>query len=256
MKNRILSFLMFSFLICALLVTSVSAKTNPPRLVDEADLLSKTDEAEILNRLNEISEKYNYDIVIVTQSSIGNYTAERYADDYFDSNGYGMGNNRDGILLLCTFDDEGRIWHISTSGDAISAFSDSYIDAIFETIRSKVGEDDYKNAFNAFIDECDYYIDGHINGFPFDTGMNLVISIVVGFIIAFIAVSIMKGKLKSVAFQRDAATYVKQGSMDVTVARDFFLYSTITRTAKPKNNGSSTHRSSSGRSHGGGSARF
>ncbi len=252
MKNRILSFLMFSFLICALLVTSVSAKTNPPRLVDEADLLSETDEAEILNRLNEISEKYNYDVVIVTQGTVENDSAESYANDYFDAVGYGMGENRDGVMLLCAFDHKGRVWSIVSNGEGSNAIGNNEIDSILESIKNSIGDDDYKSAFNAFIDECDYYIDGHINGFPFDTGKNLVISIVVGFIIAFIAVSIMKGKLKSVAFQRDAATYVKQGSMDVTVARDFFLYSTITRTAKPKNNGSS----SSGGNRSSGSARF
>ena len=85
---------------------------------------------------------------------------------------------------------------------------------------------------------------------------NIIISIAIGFVIALIVVSSMKQKLKTVELQRDATTYVKQGSMQVNVERDFFLYSTITRVAKPKNNGSSTHTSSSGRSHGGGGGRF
>ena len=47
-----------------------------------------------------------------------------------------------------------------------------------------------------------------------------------------------------------AANYMKPGSMNLTMSRDLFLYSRITKTEKPKG-GSDTHTSSSGRTHGG-----
>lgn len=53
---------------------------------------------------------------------------------------------------------------------------------------------------------------------------------------------------------------MKAGSMNITESRDMFLYNTVTRTAKPKDNdsggGSSTHTSSSGSTHGGGGGKF
>lgn len=53
---------------------------------------------------------------------------------------------------------------------------------------------------------------------------------------------------------------MKAGSMNITESRDMFLYDTVTRTAKPKDNdsggGSSTHTSSSGSTHGGGGGKF
>ncbi len=256
MKKRIISVLMFAVIISALLVSTVSAEAKQPRLVDGADLLSQSQETAILSRLNEISEKYEYDVVIVTQKSIGNKSEVAFADDYYDYNGYGFGNDYTGLLLLITFDSQGGIWYISTCGKAINAFSNADIEYIGEAMKFDLSNEDYVSAFNTYIDKCDYYINGEVNGFPFEVGKNLVISLVIGFIIAFIAVSVMKGQLKSVNFQKNASTYVKPGSMVVTTARDFFLYSHITRVAKPKDSGSSSHRSSSGRSHGGGGGRF
>ena len=69
----------------------------------------------------------------------------------------------------------------------------------------------------------------------------------------------MKSKLKTVRFQAAANSYMKAESMNITESRDLYLYSAVTRTAKPKNDdsgGSSTHTSSSGSTHGGGGGKF
>ena len=88
----------------------------------------------------------------------------------------------------------------------------------------------------------------------FPLGQNILISLAVGFVIAFIATAVMRSKLKSVRPKSGAADYVKEGSFRLTRSNDFFLYRTVSRVAKPKDNGS--HRSSSGRSHGGGGGKF
>ena len=247
--------ILFAIILCVgALCFAVSAEDNAPaRVVDEADLLSTEEEGTLKSRLDELSEKYEMDIVVLAVESVGDKTPEEYADDYYDYNGYGYGSNYDGLLLLVSMEE--RDWYISTCGEAINAFTDSNIETIGSLIADDLGDENYYSAFSTFADQCEYYIDGHINGFPFDFGMNLVISIVVGLIVAAIATSVMKGKLKSVRFQNQAANYVKAGSMNVTLSRDFFLYRTVTRTAKPKES-SSTHTSSSGRTHGGGGGKF
>lgn len=86
------------------------------------------------------------------------------------------------------------------------------------------------------------------------------VSVIIGFIIALIAVGVMKSKLKTVRFKTTANSYLKKGSLNITDSSDLFLYRTVNRTAKPKDNegsgGSSTHTSSSGATHGGGSGKF
>ena len=53
--------------------------------------------------------------------------------------------------------------------------------------------------------------------------------------------------------------YVREGSMSMKTVKDIFLYRNVSKTAKPKetsSSGSSTHVSSSGRTHGGGGGKF
>ena len=75
-------------------------------------------------------------------------------------------------------------------------------------------------------------------------------------ITAMIIMMILCSQLKSVKMEKGAVNYVRPGSMNVTQSRDSYLYSTVSRTAKPKDSGSSTHTSSGGGTHGGGGRSF
>lgn len=255
MKKRIFTFL-FVLTICLSLACPVlSVSAAGLRVVDNADLLTESQESTLLTRLDDISNQYNVDVAVVTVDSLDGRSPMTYADDYFDNNGYGMGANRDGILLLISM--EYRDWYITTHGLCIDAFSDSTIESIGSLMSSDLGDGNYADAFHTYADECAYYIDGEINGFPFKFFQNLLVSLGIGLVVAFIATSIMKGKLKSVVRQTAAANYVKAGSLNVTDSGEYFLYRTVNRVAKPQNNGgSSTHRSSSGSTHGGGGGKF
>ena len=87
----------------------------------------------------------------------------------------------------------------------------------------------------------------------------IAVAIVAGIVVAFVIVHSMKSKLKTVKMQAAAGSYLKNGSLNITQSNDIFLYSNVTRTAKPKENnssGSSTHTSSSGNTYGGGGGKF
>ena len=239
---------------------------NPPRVVDNGELLSDDEEQALAQKLDEISERQQMDVVVVTTNSLDGKSAMAYADDYFDYNGYGMGENRDGILMLVSMED--RDYWLSTRGYGITVFTDAGIDYISEQFKSYLSDGEYVKAFDTFADLCDSFITqaktdrpydrSNLPKEPFNVFLSIIIALVAGFVIAFVVTGIMKSKLKSVHFQAAAGTYVKQGSMNVTESRDLFLYSTVNRVAKPKNedSGSSTHTSSSGATHGGGGGKF
>lgn len=89
--------------------------------------------------------------------------------------------------------------------------------------------------------------------FPF--GKFILISLVIGLVVAFIVTASMKKKLKTVSFKAGASDYMKPGTLNVTSANDVFLYTNVVKREKPKSDsssGSSSSSSSSGRSHGGG----
>ena len=84
------------FLLCV--VQNVNAEDVPagselPRLVDDADILTDSEEKELNQQLDTVSEEQECDVIIVTVDSLNGKTVEEYADDYYDDNGYGYGEN-------------------------------------------------------------------------------------------------------------------------------------------------------------------
>lgn len=239
---------------------------NKNLVVDDADLLTDREEKSLYEKLEEICVRQKMDIVIVTKKTLDGTAPVDYADDFYDYNGYGYGENRDGLLLLISIDDRG--WYISTHGYGITAFTDAGIKYIGDEIKENLSDGDYAAAFDDFAGLCDDFITKARAGTPYDSGnmpkkplswVWIPVAVVIGFILSFITVGNMKSKLKTVRFQAAANSYMKAESMNITESRDLYLYSAVTRTAKPKNDdsgGSSTHTSSSGSTHGGGGGSF
>lgn len=275
MKKWIFSLLTVA-LLCALFVLPVQASQllNPnlpdgrlrPRLVDEANLLRRAEAEELLETLDEISERQRCDVIVVTVNSLDGKRPRDFADDFYDYNGYGYGTAHDGILLLLSM--EARDWWMTTTGYGTTAFTDAGLDYMSDQFLPKLKDNNYAKAFTIFAELCDDFITQAKTGKPYDTGnlphapmsvLWIFVSLAAGILLAFIPVTIMKGKLKSVRSQPAANSYIVQNSMNLTNQRDLFLYANTTRTARPKESksgGSSTHRSSSGRSHGGRGGKF
>ena len=130
MKKKIWTAL-FALVICLCVTVPAFAEGaagfagDKDRVVDDADLLSAGEETALREKLGEICARQKMDIVIVTAKTLNGATPASYADDTYDYNGYGYGNNRDGLLLLISMED--RDWYISTTGYGITAFTDAGI---------------------------------------------------------------------------------------------------------------------------------
>ena len=235
---------------------------HPKRLVDDADLLSDYEEEQLANTLDEVSEKLNFDVIVVTTNSTDGKSSMDYADDYYDYNGYGMGDNYDGTLLLVNMG--AREWHISTTGYGIEALNDSDLDYIGENVADYLSYGYYADAFYLFANMVNDEVVEAKDVDHLDVGEILIrvaIAFAIGAVLAFIPVSIMKKKLDNVDAKKEASDYVRRDKIVMTEQRDMFLYHTMHRREKPKDSGSrsggsSVHRGSSGRSHGGRGGRF
>lgn len=240
--KKLLSLILALLLLTVLAVPAMAA-SDVPYVVDGADLLTSSQERELEQTLSALSEKLGMDVVVVTTDDTGYKSSTAYADDFFDYGGYGA----NGILWLIDMDN--RKSTISTTGEAIDLFDDSVQDAMQDELAPMLTDGEYYEAACRFAELCDEYS-------SFSVGMSLIIALVIGFVVAFIATAVMKGQLKSVRAKAEATDYVKPGSLQVTESRDLFLYRHVDRREKPKSSGSSTHTSSSGRSHGGSSRSF
>ena len=242
------------------------------RMNDSADLLTEDEDNELEASLEELSVRQNFDVTIATIESLESvdYTSmEAYADDLYDFCQFGYGADRDGVLLLVSKGD--RKWHISTCGYGITAFTDAGIQYLGEQMKPFMAEGDYAAAFRTFIQWTDDYVTVAREGHPYDvknlpreplSPMYLFLALGIGLVLAGVIVSVMKSQLKSVAMQQDAASYVREGSMNLTNSQELFLYRDVHRTEhveekdSDSSGGSSTHTSSSGTTHGGGGGSF
>ena len=242
------------------------------RLNDSAEVLTEDENSELEASLEELSVRQSFDVTIATIDSLeseGYTSMEEYADDLYDYCQFGYGADRDGVLLLVSTGD--RKWHISTCGYGITAFTDAGIQYLGEQMTPDMADGDYAAAFRTFIQWTDSYVTAAREGQPYDVDnmpkepfsiVYLGVALVIGLVTALIVTGVMKSQLKSVAPQRDATSYVREGSMNLTNSRELFLYRDVHRTERPKESsssdsgGSSTHTSSSGSTHGGGGGSF
>ncbi len=248
----------------------VKAAEELPFMVDNAGLLSTEDAASIESQLTDLGQKYDMHFVIVTDEDPDISSAMKVADDFFDYNGYGVGDDRSGVLLYINMSTH-DVW-ISTRGFGITAFTDAGINYILDQLVSGLGDEAYYETFETYITLCDDFMIQALNGTPYDVDHmpsepfpwigGLIMCMALGAIVGLIYVLILRGQLKSVAPNESAEDYMVKGSMHMTNSREFFLYRTVSKTARPQENssggggGSTTHTSSSGATHGGGGRKF
>lgn len=229
-----------------------------PLVVDNADVLTDEEEAYFLERCQTFTDEYKCEIVIVTITDLEGKTAQEYADDFYDYNGYGYGENKDGILCLYLHGEEGqRKAALSTNGTAQMNIGDDEIEDILLAIAGSAKFGEFKDAFDWYIDLTEEAVK------PVPPLFWLLICLAVGMVIGLIITNSMASKNYSVHKKETAADYVREGTLMITGRNDIFRNTRVNVTPKPKSNSEkssgsngSTHTSSSGRSHGGGSISF
>ncbi len=244
---------------------------------DDAGLLYGDEISALESTAANLAQVYQIDAVILTVDSLGGVSAQDYADDFYDHNGY----REDGILFLLAMEE--REWYISTCGKMIYAVTDSGVQQLGEGILPYLSEGDWYRGFLYFLDMLPFYLDAYEKGAPIDgyadysgdyyhgdreevvyyeeeSSPSLPMALVFGLAAAGISIVVMRSTMNTKRPQRSAGDYLQKDSWNLYQHRDLFLYSNVTKTrkqeAKSSGGGSSVHRSSGGRSHGGGGGRF
>ena len=89
---------------------------DAPRVVDDADLFTDEETAVMENRLALLRESLGKDIVIFTDTSAHGLTHDIYAADFYDYNGYGIGEEHEGVCLMICMDPDDRGWWCCCTG--------------------------------------------------------------------------------------------------------------------------------------------
>ena len=271
-----------AYLISALLISLLifctpalaGAATEPyydaslARVVDEANLLSTSEEKELAAYIAEITQEYGVDLVILTNNSLNGKSAMEFSDDYYDYNGYGVGDTRDGMLFLLSMNT--RDYWTSTTGNCINRFSDADIQALGDTVLPSLKSGNYYTAFSDYIyaveNRLRYTADANGNagdyssgnGYIYDNGndngndiggiydnggsspavpsdcFRLAAEKLPGILIAALIISAviilgLRSKMKPVKLHNYAGEYVDANSFTLTNQNDTYLFTTTTR---------------------------
>ena len=252
------------------LILKTPSVDETEKVYDFANLLNETEEENLYNDIKTFISDTNYDLVVVTVNENNKGTAEKYADDFFDYNNFGINSSRDGILLL--IDMYTREIYISTSGNAIKMYDNSRIDSIIDSGFYELKESKYYECFKNMIEKSLVYFE---KGFPssnknmiinddgsitiikkmpyfFITFVSLILSCIISLVMYFKTLSKIK-KQNTVTYLNPELSDLKRDDRFVTTYTSKIRRET---SSSSHSGGSSFHSSSSGRSHGGGGRHF
>ncbi len=257
------------------------------KVYDDAGLLSQEEQEELQDMLVAAAEDAEQDMIVVTTADSGGKSPQSYADDFYDSHGFGYEKeNGSGVLLLIDMDN--REIYISTAGTAIEEYTDAEIEDTLDAVIGSVQSEEYGEACRIFAAEARTALmggDSAVNGYydqeegRFVTREEvpewkealapekLLLYFVTAFILAAVIVFIIARKRKT-RMTVTGRTYLKDGSLDFHLRSDRYINTTVVKRHIPQNNGgggggrssgggfSSSHTSSGGHSHGGGGRSF
>ena len=240
MKKTVIFLMVLVLLACAA-VPALAAEDQPSRLQDELNLLTYHEKLEVESALDEVSDRYDMDVVIITTT----YSGDRDLLDVTKSRYISSGYQKDGVILLINMYDQS--WAIQPMGRARKAFTEVGRNYIGDKVEPKLSDGEYGEALLRFAQLSDQFMAQASTGEPYDlwnlpkdpypVWVWLAVSLVVGLVVALLTTGIMKAKLRSVRAKNQASDYVRPGSMQVNVSRDIYLYRNVTRIPIPKSSG-------------------
>ncbi len=246
----------FTALILITSTASVFAIFNNFTVVDKAGYLTENQLAELSKQLDDVRQKYNFDVAVYIEEVMSGADAESTADDLYDYTVYGYGENSDGIMLYIAADE--REYHFTVHGSGETIFNDNGLAYLESKTVPSLQEDDYYTATKLYGEYCEELLEMAAQGEPYNE-KNLSIgyvctvvgcALILPLLLAHLMTKKKLKQMKTAVENNYAANYMKPGSMNLSMSRDIFLYSTVTKTEKAKSN-SGGHTSSSGEHHGG-----
>ena len=267
-----------SLLICLLLCFCTGAQAQQARVIDDANLFSADEEVALYGLITDFQNETGMDFVIFTSDSYHEDSLQAIADDLYDYGGYGLDEEASGVLYF--IDMYERTPYLSTTGAMIDYMTDACIQAAHEASYNDLASGQYGDAAAQMIYSVyGYWERGIPEGqYRYDivtgqlltarhkalTGSEMLVCALVALVFSLLFIKSVQGSytLKGSTYYYNYAANSETGTVD---SEDQFLRTTTTRTRRVQtssssgssysSSGSGTHRSSSGRSHGGGAGR-
>lgn len=273
----------FALLLCVLAIPMAAYAAPVPtvdpsqKVVDYANLLTDEEEFELTQAILNSTAQCGMDMVLVTtEDDLGKRPYE-YAEEFFENNGYGVGGEKDGVLLYINMDT--RDVYFAACGHATAIYSGQIQNYILDNVTPYLSDGRYYEAFTAFIDDSRSYalsmtqeeiiqrygaiteeLD-RIEAEKFNLTPLMAAGIAVPVAVLFVLI-LLGLHNKSMSKKPGIHTYLNQGGFKLIRVEDQFLHTHTSRVAKPQNNnnsgggGGGIHRSSGGSTFSGSGRKF
>ena len=232
------------------------------RVIDEADILTDSEEAALDTKLAAIEQSHKVRILIGTMKSTDGAALGKIANNIVDEI---SGDAENGTIVFLLSMKE-RDWYISTDNKMRVRITDGKgVEYLSGEFLPDLKEGKYAAAFTTFAATTDemltYY---EKEGEPYDPanafnlmafGIALACALILGGIIYYMLCA-YESNVRSAT---EADAYLNHDTFRLEQSEDNYLYTTVTREAKEKkesSSGSNVSTSSSDSSHGGGGGKF
>lgn len=207
-------------------------------VIDNAGLLSQTEAEDLDAYAQSITNQYQVGVYIVTvpwhEGEVDDAADELYHVTY----GLGVGEDRDGIMLMLSMED--RDYAILTNGEAAKyAFSDYATGELEETFLPDLAEDEWKAAFQHYLEACDEYLALAAAGDPVSEPIwgALLLIVLVSCVISILICLVLRKKSKSVHVGTQAIAYTT-GKLHLTDHYDKYTHTSRVEHKIPKSTSS------------------
>ena len=116
---------------------------STPRVVDLADLFTDEEEALLEERSRELRETYAADVVVYTDYTDYGVDIFDFTADFYDFNGYGCGDDYDGICLFLKMDPNDRTGCVSATGRVEYLYTEDAANDLDDVLYSYLGDGEY-----------------------------------------------------------------------------------------------------------------
>ena len=226
-------------------------------IFDLTDQLSFDEWAKLEARAEEISLRHGCGVYVAFVEDFTKYYGgnDVYKTTYqlYHSNELGMGENRDGIIILLSMDDRDYAMFVYGK-NAEYAFNKYGQEQLEDAFLGYFGDNDWYGGASHYLDTCDEYLTLAEEGDPVRKNplpMYLIV-VAASCVISGIICLVMKGKLRTVHKKVEANEYVAAGGLTLTKQYDRYTHTTETRRKIHDDSDSGSTSSCSG---GGGSGR-
>lgn len=231
--KRFFSVFLAAVLLMALAVPASAAESY---IWDEAGLLTEEGRAELNETAREISERTGcgvYFLSIPDYTVYGKGTIGETADWLYSEKGLGVGNNKDGVLLVLSMAD--RDYSLIPHGFGGTAITVTGLDYITESFRDSLHDNNWYHGVYDYLNATDTLLTRARKGDIYDrdkvsSGSQWTWSLVIGLSLALIVCITQQAAMKKkVREQTQALGYLKKGSVNITRRSDRYTHTTETR---------------------------